>query len=441
MFYFRSLIPILALVSPVLLWAQEPRIAHVPVTCLPMDNHSVIGTETSPQNAFQTARVYFRSNVFGVFYYVDMARTAGAFYAVLPKPEPTSDSVVYYIEAYDARAGAIRTPDYEAFVMADAESCRSQDLEVAVHSGDNPRIVLGSESPGVPATPPGFLEDGIVDSLIPPGPSAGGGVGKKTWIALGAAAAAVSGVAMLSGGSTSEPEVTELPVPTPSTPPVTSVPVAVACFDTHPNPPIINVGERIALDGRCSTPTGALRYFWDLGDGRTREGPFIEPAYNSPGSFPVELVVRMESDASMTDRIVKWIDVRDRGASNTTSGSTTTATARLTASFMSEISGGPRGAVHASLELNERVHVATDNTSPRQIASLGVAGENLAAGFARAPRLEGVLWRFDFSRAEHFESGSLRVELGDVVSIGSQTVVFRLEGTQGQVRFRFRLAR
>jgi hypothetical protein len=407
-----------------------------------MDRHSVVGAETSPQTAFQTARVYFRSNVFAVFYYVDMARTAGAFYAVLPKPEPTSDSVVYYIEAYDARAGAIRTPDYEAFVMSDAESCRSQDLDFAVHSGDNPRIVLGSESPGVPATPPGFLEDGIVDSLIPPGPSAGGGgVGKKTWIALGSAAAAVSGVAMLAGGSTSEPEVTEPPVPTPSTPPVTSVPVAVACFDTLPNPPIISVGERITLDGRCSQPAGALSYSWDLGDGRTREGPFIEPAYNSPGSFPVELVVRMESDASMTDRIVKWIDVRDRGASNMTTGSTTTAIARLRTSFMSEISGGPRGAVHASLELNERVHLATDNTSPRQIASLGVEGENLVAGFARATRFEGVLWRFDFSRAEHFESGSLRVELGDVVSIGSQTVVFRLEGAQGLVRFRFRLAR
>ena len=439
MFYFRSVLPILALVSPLLLWTQEPHIAHVPVTCLPMDGHSVIGAETSPQNAFQTARVYFRSNVFAVFYYVDMARTAGAFYAVLPTPEPTSDSVVYYIEAYDARAGAIRTPDYEAFVMSDAESCRSQDLDFAVHSGDNPRIVLGSESPGVPATPPGFLEDGIVDSLIPPGPSAGGGGGgKKTWIAIGAAAAVVAGVALLAGGSTSEPEVTEPPIP-PSTPPVTSVsvPVAVACFDTHPNPPIINVGERITLDGRCSTPTGALAFSWDLGDGRRRDGPFIQPSYNSPGSFPVELVVRLESDSSMTDRIVKWIDVRDRGGSTMTTDPSEAA--RLRTSFVSEISGGPRGAVHASLELNE--HVATDNTSPRQIASLGVAGENLAAGFARATRLEGVLWRFDFSRAEHFESGSLRVELGDVVSIGSHTVVFRLVGTQGQVRFRFRLAR
>ena len=433
MFSFRSVIAILALVSPALSWAQEPRIAHEPVDCLPMDSHSVIGAETSPPNAFQTARLYFRSNVFGVFYYVEMSRTAGALYAVLPKPEPTADSVVYYIEAHDERAGAIRTPDYETFVMASAESCRSRGLDFALHSGDNPRIVVGSESPGVPSTPPGFLGDGIVDSLIPPGPpEGGGGSGKKTWMAIGAAAGAVSGVALLAGGSTSEPEVADAPVPV-SPSPVTNIPVAVACFTTQPNPPTINAGDRITLDGRCSEPAGDLSYAWDLGDGRTRDEAFIQPPYNSPGSFPVELVVRLQSDASLTDRIVKWIEVRGQAASNATAGSRT--------SFVSEISGGPVGAVHASLELNERVHVSTDDASPRQIALLGLEGENFVAGLARAKGLEGVHWRFDFSRAEHFESGSLRVELGDVVSIGSHTVVFRLEGTQGRVRFRFRLVR
>jgi hypothetical protein len=61
------------------------------------------------------------------------------------------------------------------------------------------------------------------------------------------------------------------------------------------------------------------------------------------------------------------------------------------------------------------------------------------AGVAQAARLEGILWHFDFTNTDRFEPGSIGIELGEVVSMTSHTIVFRLSGTQGRLRFRYRI--
>jgi hypothetical protein len=53
-----------------------------------------------------------------------------------------------------------------------------------------------------------------------------------------------------------------------------------------------------------------------------------------------------------------------------------------------------------------------------------------------------TLWRFDFSRADHFVAGSLTVEQGHVISRDSLSIVFRLSGTSGErIKFTYRLTR
>jgi hypothetical protein len=115
-----------------------------------------------------------------------------------------------------------------------------------------------------------------------------------------------------------------------------------------------------------------------------------------------------------------------------------TSDARVRTSFISEISGGTKGGVQAILEVNER-RTTMNNSSPRQIAFSTVEEENVMAGVAQATSLEGVLWRFDFTNTEQFEPGSIGAELGEVLSMTSHTIVFRLAGTQGRVSFRFRI--
>jgi hypothetical protein len=49
-------------------------------------------------------------------------------------------------------------------------------------------------------------------------------------------------------------------------------------------------------------------------------------------------------------------------------------------------------------------------------------------------------WRFEFSGAPSFVSGSIKVQSGQVIAISANTVVFRLGGTAGErIKFTFQL--
>jgi hypothetical protein len=67
-----------------------------------------------------------------------------------------------------------------------------------------------------------------------------------------------------------------------------------ACIEVDPQDATIEAGDSIRLDARCSTGEG-LTFDWDLGDGRTREGNFINPTYPNPGNFEVTLTVTQPS--------------------------------------------------------------------------------------------------------------------------------------------------
>lgn len=105
-------------------------------------------------------RVYFRSDKYPDFYYVEASEipeTPEDFRAILPKPSPETERVIYYVEAVDTEYEIYQTPEADPAVVDDA--CRRDPG--AYYMGENPEIVVGATSAGAAAVPPGFQALGI----------------------------------------------------------------------------------------------------------------------------------------------------------------------------------------------------------------------------------------------------------------------------------------
>jgi PKD repeat protein len=266
--------------------------------------------------------VYFRSNKYPDFYYVEMVGTGDEFEAVLPIPSEETDEVIYYVEAVNRTFDMARTPEHDPVVASDSE-CRRRDAAAMWWTGSDPGIVVGATVDGAPAIPPGFQALGITGFVTAAGAmsSAGGGIGTGAAIGIGAgaAAAAGAGIAVASGGnaSTTTTVVAGGGSSTTSTTAVTSTTTAAsanaaprACFTMDPADGNVLVGEPIKLDARCSQGDEGgggdpiSNYEWDLGDGRTRSGAdqaFISPRWNTAGDYTVTLTVT-DSGGSSTQK-------------------------------------------------------------------------------------------------------------------------------------------
>ena len=68
----------------------------------------------------------------------------------------------------------------------------------------------------------------------------------------------------------------------------------------------------------------------------------------------------------------------------------------------------------------------------------GKAGENQVEGMLASETGHGA-WRLDFSGTPHFEAGTFVVDSGEVLSLDATSIVFRVTGNGGRIKFRFRL--
>jgi uncharacterized repeat protein (TIGR01451 family) len=532
----------------------------------------------APSDDIRTARVYFRSDKYPDFYYVDMTSEGDSFQAILPMPSDETSRVIYYLEATDVAYASNRSVQYDVDVVEDADECRRRDPGVAYFTGDNPGIVIGALQTGAPAIPPGFLAQGIVST------AAGGGLGAGAAVAIaaGGAGAVAVGVLVPKEEETTTSAVAENPPPPepPSPPPVTTPPTppvesVEACFQTFPNPPVITAGDRIRLDGRCSTPLSLLTFEWDLGDGRRKQGAFIEPRFTMAGSYNIELTVRRSSsltgwaardpDVDYFSRQITVnpaevvIEVADLAVTKTgfpnpypefwdgylqytvtvTNVGTLTATGvtlvdqydddmlletfslpagctddpfvntltcnlnpipagssvvlqyelspqwegppefivnnvtvqaenddnpgndsvsiaipvliepnsrvlenrTIPGEFTSYLGVRPfDGRVGGRIVVNRAQPVATHNASPVRQRFQGKRGKNTVEAVVTTPMEGEGFWRFDFRGVRGFVAGSLNAEMGQVITMDGQTVVFRLSGVPNeQIRFSFKL--
>jgi hypothetical protein len=184
-------------------------IEHPGIECLTHDHFPQVDAGIRPGDQVQTSRVYFRSDKYPDFYYVEMTKehpTIDDFQAILPKPGPETERIIYYLESIDLRIEVLQTPEFAPEVIA-AEECRRRGTP-AWFEGD-PSIVVGATQPGAAAIPPGFQAMGItgfVNSLgvLSTIGGAGGGVlGSAAGAVLivgGGAAAAATGVVIATGG-------------------------------------------------------------------------------------------------------------------------------------------------------------------------------------------------------------------------------------------------
>ena len=294
-----------------------PVIDHDAIECVPITQFVELSADVTPAEQVRNCRIYFRSNAYPDFYFIDMEGVGEEFAAYLPKPAPETTSVIYYLECLDGAFLNSRTAELAATVVDSESACRRRDPGAIFFQGDNPGILVNAVSTASPAQPLGFSLEGLI-------PVAGAGIGAGAIAAIGAggAAAAAAGAALL----TSSEDPPSDPVPPPSDPvqspppgqppmmPPGPMPAPLqACFETIPANGVIKSGEQITLDARCSTPDD-ITYRWELGDGRERTGPFVRPVYNAVGGFDVRLTVSTVADPLVESVALKSINVKQRRA-------------------------------------------------------------------------------------------------------------------------------
>jgi hypothetical protein len=186
-------------------------IQHDEIQCLTHDHFPQVDAVIQPGDAVQTSRVYFRSDKYPDYYYVEMSKenpTIDDFRAILPKPSPETERIYYYIESVDSEFDSLQTAEFDPEVIEAAE-CERRGAP-AWFTGDDPGIVVGATTAGLAAIPPGFQAIGItgfVNSLgvlttVGGATAAGGGALGTTGVVLvvGGGTAAAAGATIAATG-------------------------------------------------------------------------------------------------------------------------------------------------------------------------------------------------------------------------------------------------
>jgi uncharacterized repeat protein (TIGR01451 family) len=105
-----------------------------------------------------------------------------------------------------------------------------------------------------------------------------------------------------------------------------------------------------------------------------------------------------------------------------------------------EVTGSQRR-VSGHIVLNGARAGTASSRSPQRYHLKGAGGRNVIEAYSTAGWEGEAFWRFDFQGSERFIAGSIRVELGQVVSRDGHAVVFRLSKPGERIKFAFRLER
>jgi hypothetical protein len=188
--FFQTDVAQAALDDEIVVEQTELLVTHTALECFASDQFSILVASIQPGEIVQSGRVYFRAAQYEDFYYVEMQGNGDEFTAVLPKPSPDTERIIYYIEAVDLDFNSAQTPEADPEVE-DAESCKRRDPAAAYFVGDNPNIIVGAVTAGSSAVPLGFQAAGITGFI-----SATGVVSSVAAAAAGAGAGAAAGSAV-----------------------------------------------------------------------------------------------------------------------------------------------------------------------------------------------------------------------------------------------------
>jgi hypothetical protein len=197
----------LVVLAPSLARAQDEGVAidHKSVGCVVAERFVELHASLVPVDRVARARVLFRGDARGPWYFVDMRPVKGVHTGYLPRPLKTAKTISYYVEVLDRGFGEHRTPEYTPQVVGAAGACDKRLLLGLV--GRVASVAVGG--PAGAAVPLGFSPFGVTTVAATTSASAtagaaaaagGGGIGTAA-IAVGAGVAAAGvAVAKVAGG-------------------------------------------------------------------------------------------------------------------------------------------------------------------------------------------------------------------------------------------------
>jgi uncharacterized repeat protein (TIGR01451 family) len=282
----KWLLAILLALAPNLA-AQPIAISHDGLECWPSDRYPILSGELSPAENLRTVRIYFRSEAYPDYYFVDGSVHAdGRLEALLPLAAPGTERVIYYIEAVSRSFETARTREWVPQV-SESEDCRRRDPALALFDGGVPEIIVGAVRAGAPAFPPGFLAAGIAGA-------GSGGVGTAVIVGV-AVGGAAGGVVVATGGSgeTSSATTSVLAGPPPTSIPSGSSTSGPSTTTTGPPSPTTTAGS-------SSTTTASPTTSIPGPSTTTTAGTTTVPASTTTTSAPVTTTTSAAPAADMS---------------------------------------------------------------------------------------------------------------------------------------------
>jgi hypothetical protein len=159
--------------------------------CLGAHAFPVLRARIDPWDNVVSARLFFRPQGYPHWYSVPMQRGAHDFVALLPKPRPSAQRVLYYVEA-EAYKQRVRSLEQAAAVVEEEGACPGA---LAPHMETAALVVRVPEgAPAVPPVPPGFEPVGAAREEGP-------GHGGRDLLITGGVLAGAAGTAVALNGA------------------------------------------------------------------------------------------------------------------------------------------------------------------------------------------------------------------------------------------------
>lgn len=237
-----------------------PSIVHSGLECIAPSRFAVVLSGIDPESEIQTAKVYFRSELYPDFYYVVMKLEGERFVGILPQAAPSTPRVIYYLEAVDQAFDSVRSEEF-APVVGECDD----DPALAYLAGGTPEIVVGATTAGAATLPPGFAAAGIVGTIASTGVASGIGGGIGTGVAVAGAAGAAGAAAAVVVAGQGEASTSTAAAAPPTSSVTTSTPAGGGPSSTSPTTsvgasPTTSISNTTTVPGgstTTSTPGGS----------------------------------------------------------------------------------------------------------------------------------------------------------------------------------------
>ncbi len=178
-----------------------PAITILDVECVPNNDNGVVRATLEPEVGGAEARLYFRWDEHGPFYYVLMeAAGDGLYWATPAKPIDENHQVEVYVALVDPAGNVVGSPS-EPMLIPVTSDC---DVELTPHErGMAENLVVGeTDEEQVGEDVWGFLCDGIISRIGPDGVLRADGICRRCIVAWWDRPESLLPAAVLLGGGT-----------------------------------------------------------------------------------------------------------------------------------------------------------------------------------------------------------------------------------------------